>query len=174
MSVRNDVHWCLTIVNFDQKTIFLVNSCENVDCERDATAMLAFFWLALLKKHAATRHSSRRDTCFMLPRQFQCAGLAAQAITGTPCLLTDGFNFLWCFHLHEDKRNTSGARHPDGWGQQATEEKSSQSGKGPFVAPAFVLCHCNEIKTMHESHKLTVQVQICRSRHACWIHEQEC
>jgi Ulp1 family protease len=65
----NDVHWYLIIVDFDQKIIFSVDSYGNVDHERDATAMLTFFWLALLKKRAATRHSSRRDT-FMLRGNF--------------------------------------------------------------------------------------------------------
>ena len=56
----NDVHWYLIIVDFDQKIIFSVDSYGDVDHEKDAKVMLTFFRLALLKKRAATRHSSRR------------------------------------------------------------------------------------------------------------------
>ena len=66
----NDVHWYLIIVDFDQKIIFSVDSYGDVDHEKDATVMLTFFRLALLKKRAATRQSSRRDT-FMLQGNFK-------------------------------------------------------------------------------------------------------
>jgi hypothetical protein len=55
------VHWHAMIVCFNQKTIFLVDSCGDVNHEKDAAVMLTFFWLAFLKKRAVTRHSSRRD-----------------------------------------------------------------------------------------------------------------
>jgi hypothetical protein len=49
--------------------IFLVDSCGGVNHEKDAEIMLTFFRLALLKKRAATRHSSRRNA-FMLQGDF--------------------------------------------------------------------------------------------------------
>jgi Ulp1 family protease len=59
------VHWYVIIVDFDRKIIFSVDSYGDVDHEGDAEVMLTFFRLALLKKHAATRHSSRRDTLML-------------------------------------------------------------------------------------------------------------
>jgi len=66
----NDVHWYLIIVDFDQKIIFSVDSYGDVDHEKDAKVMLTFFRLALLKKRAATWHSSRRES-FMLQGNFK-------------------------------------------------------------------------------------------------------
>jgi hypothetical protein len=66
----NDVHWYVIIVDFEQKIIFSVDSYGDVDHEKDANVMLTFFRLALLKKRAATRVSSRRDT-FMLQGNFE-------------------------------------------------------------------------------------------------------
>jgi hypothetical protein len=57
------------IVDFDAKTIFSVDSCGGGNHEKDAEIMLTFFWLALLKKRAATRHSSR-ENAFMFRGDF--------------------------------------------------------------------------------------------------------
>jgi hypothetical protein len=66
----NYVHWYLMIVGFDQKkNIFLVDSYGELDHRKDAEVLLSFFCLALLKKRAGTRHSSRRNT-FMMQRNF--------------------------------------------------------------------------------------------------------